>query len=238
MSQHHGSPSKSVWNPVSIVTIWLVMVAILLLTPARPATANDRLSLAGSWRFHLDAKNEGLQKKWYAHALPTPASGPAKVALPGTTDEAKAGLPNPRKPSLDGLYRPNQYTGVAWYQREVEIPADWKGKLATLLLERVHWVSDAWLDGKALGTQDSLIAPHEHEIYDALTPGRHVLTLRVDNTIKFNLGSFPSIFYEGTQTNWNGVVGLIELRARPGLDRRPTGLSQVGWQAPCGGRHP
>jgi hypothetical protein len=35
----------------------------------------------------------------------------------------------------------------------------------------------------------------------------------VDNTLKFNLGLFVSINYEGTQTNWNGIVGAIELRA-------------------------
>ena len=46
-----------------------------------------------------------------------------------------------------------------------------------------------------------------------ITPGKHTLTIRVDNSLKFNLGGFVSILYEGTQTNWNGIVGKIELRA-------------------------
>ena len=34
-----------------------------------------------------------------------------------------------------------------------------------------------------------------------------------DNSSKFDLGGFVSILYEGTQTNWNGLVGRLELRA-------------------------
>ena len=69
-----------------------------------------------------------VREKWHGGALPPPWDGPAWITLPGTTDEAKAGLPNAEKPSLAGLYRPNVYTGPAWYQRDVEIPENWKGK--------------------------------------------------------------------------------------------------------------
>ncbi len=52
-----------------------------------------------------------------------------------------------------------------------------------------------------------------HDLGSGVTPGKHSLTIRVDNSLKFNLGDFVSILYEGTQTNWNGIVGKIELRA-------------------------
>ena len=112
------------------------------------------ISLAGTWRFRLDPNKVGIEQQWYATRLPD------EIKLPGTTDEAKLGLPNPAKPSLDGLYRPNVYTGPAWYQRDIEIPADWQDKRVELLLERVHWETRVWLDGREIGTQDSLIAPH------------------------------------------------------------------------------
>ena len=67
-------------------------------------------------------------------------AGPGQIALPGTTDEAKAGRPNTEKPTLAGLYRTNVYTGPAWYQRDVEIPAGWQEQRVTLFLERVRWV--------------------------------------------------------------------------------------------------
>ena len=180
----------------------------------RLAPSQRAIDLSGIWRFNRDDAKVGLAERWYQGSLPVNKSGPQVIPLPGTTDEAHAGLPNPVPPTLDGLYRPNKYEGPAWYQREVEIPGEWAGKSIGLFLERTHWVTRAWLDGNEIGSQESLIAPHMHELGTRVTPGKHLLTLCVDNTLLFDLGSFVSIYYEGTQTNWNGVVGRIELQAR------------------------
>jgi Glycosyl hydrolases family 2, sugar binding domain/Glycosyl hydrolases family 2 len=181
-----------------------------------------KIDLSGTWLFSRDEAKVGLTEKWYEEKLKTVGSGPSEIALPGTTDEAKAGLPNPKKPSLDGLYRPNIYTGPAWYQREVDIPSTWKGKHITLFLERLHWVTHLWLDGQDFGMHDNLISPQVYDLGINVTPGKHRLTICVDNTLKFNLGRFVSINYEGTQTNWNGIVGAINLCADD-----PVSLSNV-----------
>jgi hypothetical protein len=86
-----------------------------------------------------------------------------------------------------------------------------------LFLERAHWVSQVWLDDQFIGTQDSLCIPHGYDLGTALTPGKHRLTLCIDNTLKFDLGTFDSAYYEGTQTNWNGVIGKIEFTASPAV---------------------
>ncbi len=128
------------------------------LNDARAADAAT-IDLSGTWRFRLDPQHVGLQEKWFTTRLPQ------EMHLPGTTDEAKLGIPNPAKPSLDGLYRPNVYAGPAWHQRDIAVPADWKGKRAQLFLERVHWETRIWLDGREVGEmQDSLIAPHLHDL--------------------------------------------------------------------------
>ena len=185
------------------------------LTPPGSAESNARqvLDLSGSWRFKRDDNKQGMSQNWFANILPANGSGPSEIALPGTTDQAKAGIENPEAPTLSGLYRPNIYTGPAWYQREVEIPPEWSGKVVTLFMERTHWVTRAWLDGKALGTQESLISPHVYDLGALVSQGKHLLTICVDNTLLFDLGDFVSVYYEGTQTNWNGVIGRIELRA-------------------------
>ncbi len=198
---------KSAIRCRSLCFLPLLVSLMLSSGPATAAPGVGTISLAGTWRFRLDPKKVGLEQQWYATRLPD------EIKLPGTTDEAKRGLPNPAKPSLDGLYRPNVYAGPAWYQRDIEIPADWQGKRVDLLLERVHWETRVWLDGREIGTQDSLIAPQVHDLGKAVAPGKHSLTIRVDNSLKFDLGGFVSILYEGTQTNWNGIVGRIELRA-------------------------
>jgi hypothetical protein len=171
------------------------------------------LDLSGRWRFKRDDNKQGMKQNWFSNILPANGTGPSEIVLPGTTDQARAGIPNPEAPSLKGLYRPNLYTGPAWYQREIEIPPQWKNKSVTLFMERAHWVTHAWLDGKALGTQESLIAPHVYDLGTLLSPGKHLLTICADNTLLFDLGEFVSIYYEGTQTNWNGVIGRIELEA-------------------------
>ena len=47
----------------------------------------------------------------------------------------------------------------------------------------------------------------------ALPPGKHTLTLRIDNRIvDVNPGFLAHSITDHTQGNWNGVVGKIELR--------------------------
>lgn len=193
-----------------------LVIAILATCCLLPAAAcgDDVLSLAGQWKLKLDPKDVGVAEKWFERGPDrAPWDKAVTVHLPGSTDEAKAGMPNPKPPSLDGLYRPNVYAGAAWYQREIEIPEAWKEKYFTLLLERVHWVTKVWIDDVSMDAQDSLIAPHAYQLGGWLKPGKHRITVLVDNTVKINLGHFVSILYEGTQTNWNGIVGRMELQA-------------------------
>ncbi len=197
-------------HPISLFSIIITMLMMITLYHVQ---AEESLSLAGTWRFSRDTDKVGIADKWYEGALKTVGDGPKEVSLPGTTDEARAGVPNTKKPTLDGLYRPNIYLGPAWYQRDVDIPEAWIGKHLDLLLERNHWTVHVWLDGKDIGTQDSLIAPQIYDLGSKVTPGKHQVTVCVDNTLKHSLGSFVSINYEGTQTNWNGIIGAIQLRA-------------------------
>jgi hypothetical protein len=180
---------------------------------AVPATPDNAVSLAGQWSIRLDPEKIGIEKKWFTGALPPgPAGLAGKRRLPGSTDEHGLGTPNQAKPTLNGLYRRFSYEGRAWYQRDVDIPPAWHGKRVQLSLERVHWETRVWLDDQDFGVQDSLIAPHLYDLGATLSPGKHRLTICVDNTRKIDLGLIPHIYYEGTQTNWNGLIGRLELR--------------------------
>ncbi|HKP15260.1 MAG TPA: hypothetical protein VJT85_04320 [Gemmatimonadaceae bacterium] len=163
--------------------------------------------LAGSWRFRLNPTEMGREfGAWFSTRLP------AEIALPGTTDEAGAGQKTTGF-ELGHLTREYRFEGNAWYQRDIEIPAAWRGKRITLFLERVHWASTVWLDQVEIGTQNSLSTPHLHDLSAAATPGRHQLTIRVDNRYLLDVGRDASSVTDHTQTNWNGIVGRIELRA-------------------------
>jgi hypothetical protein len=182
--------------------------ACLALAATSAAPAAETRSIAGQWRVQLDPARVGEKERWFDRELA------GTITLPGSTDLARLGKPNSAKPSLDGLYRLYPYEGPAWFQYNLVIPGSWKGKRVSLVLERVHWETKAWIDGKEVpGKEDSLIAPHLHDLGPLGSPGTKRLTIRVDNARKIDLGGFVSILYEGTQTNWNGLVGSLEIRA-------------------------
>ena len=94
-------------------------------------------------------------------------------------------------------------------------PADWSGRRITLFLERCHWFTTVWVDGQQVGKGESLSVPHVFDLTDSLTPGDHRLTIRVDNRVLIDVGENSHSVTDHTQTNWNGIVGRLELRATP-----------------------
>jgi len=142
---------------MNLTLILICAAAIAGFSLARPCCAAgdaaDTIPLAGEWRFEIAGANEAA----YARELP------GKIRLPGTMDDAGLGPKNTKPPTLDGPYRLYDYTGPAWYQRDIEIPAAWQGKRLTLFLERCRWFTTVWLDDQPFGSHNSLIAP---QVYD------------------------------------------------------------------------
>ena len=110
------------------------------------------------------------------------------------------------------------YLGAAWYQRDLEIPAEWSGRRVGLCLERVHWESTVWLDDQKIGSCNSLLAPHEYDL-GFLAPGQHRLSVRVDNRqiVRDPRNDGHEVDSHSVTDSlggtWNGIVGRIELRA-------------------------
>ena len=185
----------------------MIRLAILILAALELAAQADVIPLAGTWRFRLDAEKSGLQLKWQEQRFEGDV-----IFLPGSTDQGGYGLKTAGA-SRGWLSRPFVYEGSAWYQRSFVIPAGWRGKRISLFLERPHWQTEVWVDGKPYGTQNSLATPHTYDLSTLLAPGSHTLTIRVDNTYAIDVGRNAHSFTEHTQTNWNGIVGRLELRA-------------------------
>ena len=164
----------------------------------------NTILLAGTWRFRLDPEDFGVEGKWFTEKLDN------TVTLPGTTDTNRKGIYK-NEQAIDRLSRVWYWKGAAWYQREVTIPASWKGKRITLLLERTK-NTRVWVNDQDCGAEDTLSAPQVFDLTHALTPGRHTLTVLVDNAKLPPVGPSHAVD-ERTQTNWNGIIGKMELRA-------------------------
>lgn len=197
----------------------------------------NRLSLAGEWNFALDPQDVGLQEKWQEKILDE------IVQLPGSLQEQGKGedvsvttrwtgqivdsawyyAPEYEPYRQDGqvkvpfwLTPDKHYVGVAWYQKKINVPSEWEGRSIELNLERAHWETMLFVDGRQAGECTSLAVPHRY-ILDGLSAGEHILTLRVDNRMKVDVGMNAHSVSDHTQTNWNGVIGDLSLRVRPTL---------------------
>ena len=205
---------------------------ILLSAPA--AAEPEPLSLAGTWLFALDRNDRGIADGWFNRELQQRISLPGALQAQGFgdvpsvdtawtgdivdrswfTDPRMAKYRRPGNIKVPFWLQPEKhYVGAAWYGREIEIPAAWQGKRVTLYLERPHWETRVWLDGRELGRRDSLATPHVYELGTSLAAGKHRISIRVDNRMIVEVGVNAHSVTDHTQSNWNGVVGRIELRA-------------------------
>lgn len=188
------------------------------------------LDLSGTWRFQTDPMGFGMTpgSELYLSRLAE------TMSLPGTMDEGGKGLPNAAR-YVDRLSRKFEYCGAAWYQRELTVPEAWKGKQLVLNLERCHWETTVYVDGKRIGAEERLSTPHRFNLTEALTPGLHTLTVCVDNRLKYPMDQWNHGTTEYTQTNWNGMVGdlkievydparITALRTYPDLQQRAVRL--------------
>ena len=158
------------------------------------------INLKGQWQFCLEA-DEKL------------AVFADVVTLPGTTDTNKKGTELSSFAETTRLSRRFSYKGKAWYQREVVIPDAWAGQPVTLLLERTKY-TEVFVDNKSVGHCNDISTPQRYDLSTLMTPGKHVLTIMVDNGsgVPEQIYASSHAYTEDTQTNWNGIIGRIELR--------------------------
>jgi len=165
--------------------------------------ASPTMSLAGQWHFALDPDS----------TLTASSLLDDVVTLPGTTDTNQKGRPLNRFDETTHLSRRYYYKGRAWYSREINIPEEWACKPVTLLLERTKY-TEVYIDGQLIGSSNDLSTPQRYALSHPIASGHHVLTIMVDNGshIPTQLYASSHACTEDTQTNWNGIIGRIELR--------------------------
>ncbi len=195
------------------------------------------IDLSGTWTVNLDREDQGVTEQWFNTLFTETVALPGSLVENGMGDDISLSshwtgqivdsswyledkyaryreegiikIPFWLQPEL-------KYLGAAWFQKEVMIPENWSNKNIALHLERPHWETRLWIDDQEIGMQNSLSTPHTYNLTAYLKPGKHVISIRVDNRIKeINPGINSHSVADHTQSNWNGLVGEISLRARP-----------------------
>jgi len=210
-----------------------VIILVFVFTYSLNAQVKNEIDLSGEWSFALDTNDVGISEQWFNKSLEK------KIKLPGSLQEqgygedvrvdtkwtanvadsawfkAKQYEPyrQPGNIKISFWLQPDKhYVGVAWYQKEINVPNTWKGKYVELELERTHWETALYINGKEIGKSDALLTPHRYVIEET---GKLLLTLRVDNRVHIPVGIWAHSVSDHTQSNWNGVTGKINLSARP-----------------------
>jgi beta-galactosidase len=195
----------------------------------------DAVSLDGKWRFALDAKDAGPAERWFERKLGDQIMLPGVLQAQGFGNEISTETPwvlslydknwflreDYKDHIRPGAVRvpfvsqpPRHYLGAAWYQTDIEVPADWSGGDVSLLMERPRWESTVWINGVKIGSNRSLVAEHEYNL-GALPAGKHQLTVRVDNRMLMDYRPDAHSVSDSLGMSWNGIVGKIELRKKP-----------------------
>ena len=217
----------------------ILLGIVLLLTSLLPSAGqNHSLSLSGEWKFQIDRKDVGINEQWFNKKLNDrinlPGSMPEKLKGDEVTvntkwtgslyDSSYYFNPYMEKYRIEGqiklpffLTPDKHYVGVAWYQKNITIPSNWKGERICLFLERPHIETTVWVNNKKMGMENSLCVPHRYDLTAAILPGKtYQISIRVDNRIKeINVGPDSHSITDQTQGNWNGIVGKIELQTTP-----------------------
>lgn len=150
----------------------------------------DTIALNNSWRFSTDKKAEGLNNKWFEGILP----GNRIVNLPHTWN----------------IEEENQnHYGWGWYQKKINVPANWKNKNVILQFGAINHTSVIYVNGKKAeeNTGDGFNKFYIN-LNGKLNYGKeNVITVAVNNDYGKNKVPFGSSF------DWPNDGGIIRKAA-------------------------
>lgn len=130
----------------------------------RPDWQRDNwLNLNGSWSFGFDKDDVGLKQGW--------AKGTQKFPL-------TIQVPFPWGSKLSGV---KDEADIAWYQRTITIPKDWKNERVFVVIGASDYKTTVWLDGKELGSFEGGYVPFAFELPTNKAGKGQKLVIRVDD---------------------------------------------------------
>ncbi len=192
----------------------LCSIAAALVMTAGPARCQTleraRISLDGEWGFRLDSHNEGVEKQWPMSSAPIDE----RVVVPSCWQAQGYGKPTETLA--------HDYQGAAWYQKEVDVPAGWRGKHIEMLFEGALIHTTAWVNGERVGDIEAFSAPFRFDVTSAIRPGAaNRIAVRVSNTEpggveeaggrRAVVGPTGCLNYTG---RWGGLYQPVSLEAR------------------------
>ncbi len=161
-------------------------------------------SLDGQWQFYLD-----------------PMASFNVASLQKTTG-VSIQVPSPWQSQSADL---QHYTGIAWYQRSVEIPLTWLEKNIVLHFGAVDYKAVVWVNDKKVGEHEGGYLPFDLDVTRFCHEGINTLTMRVEDGLEL----FPEVPH-GKQSWYGQLSGIwqsVYLEACPILFIRKVKVTPI-----------
>ncbi|MEU7835117.1 beta-glucuronidase [Nonomuraea sp. NPDC049129] len=130
----------------------------------------ERRSLAGLWRFRLDAEGAGRAEGWWR----SPLAEAVDIPVPASYNDIYP----------DVTVR--DHVGDAWYQTNVWVPAQWTGQRIVLRFDAATHRATAWVNDTEVVTHEGGYTPFEADVTAHLRPGaENRLTVVVNNELSW-----------------------------------------------------
>lgn len=151
----------------------------------RPYTSENYLSLNGTWKFNFAPTPDHRPKNFFAIGYDDASWNTMQV--PGMLE--LNGYGNPIYVNTGYAWRnqfnnnppevPTQNNYVGSYRREIEIPANWKGKTIMAHFGSVTSNIYLWVNGKYVGYSEDSKLEAEFDITKYLKPGKNLIAFQV-----------------------------------------------------------
>ncbi|MCH4191688.1 MAG: beta-glucuronidase [Butyrivibrio sp.] len=126
------------------------------------------MDLSGIWEFRKEEKEEeGFHEKWYRKPLVHTIEMPVPASYNDVTTDRSL----------------RDHVGWVWYEKEFYVPDRWKEERIVLRFGSVTHHAVVYLNGDELMRHKGGFLPFEHEITEALQPGKNRLTVAVSNLL-------------------------------------------------------
>jgi beta-galactosidase len=174
----------------SVLTAGLVLLAFSLSHGQR-----ESLSLNGRWGFAIDSAGVGMRDGWFRSGIPKAFR--RMVTVPHTWNV---------DPGAE------EYGGVAWYERRIDVPDAWSGRAIRLHFGAVYHTAQVWINGALVGEHSgSGYTPFSIECTGRLTAGTgNTIVVRVDNA--FTRAAIP-FFRSFDWPKDGGIIRSVSLQA-------------------------
>lgn len=220
---------------IIIFALMKKILALITFASVLSASAQNKIDISGTWEFQIQrSENTVTPMSVYDDTIQLPGSmitrGKGDIVSVKTQwtgslyDSSFYFNPYMEKYRVEGqmkfpffLTPEHHYIGNAWYRRKVLVPKEWRKQRIILTLERPHIETTVYVNGKEIGHQMGLSAPHVYDVTNHIKIGKeNTIAIKVYNGIEnVCVGKDSHSVTDHTQGNWNGIAGDISLSARP-----------------------